>query len=186
VTNLNPFASSWAIAAGIASIVPDECRATKRWIPARVFRTIRLVTAIGRALPIEWIDIPHNDFVAKFFVDPFLLPRGNGSIRRPQQSGPISRRAVNRVIGFLQFTPHGFVGHFSESWMRPTVIADFMTLASGAGDNLRMVGNVLADHKKGCLDVVRAQKIEKFRCKLRAGAIVESQGNVMVHRHVPN
>jgi hypothetical protein len=130
------------------------------------------------ALPIEWIDIPHNDFVAKFFVDPFLLPRGNGSIRRPQQSGPISRRAVNRVIGFLQFTPHGFVGHFSESWMRPTVIADFMTLASGAGDNLRMVGNVLADHKKGCLDVVRAQKIEKFRCKLRAGAIVESQGNV--------
>jgi len=43
--------------------------------PARVFRTIRLVTAIGRGASIEWIDIPHNDFVAKFFVDPFLLPR---------------------------------------------------------------------------------------------------------------
>jgi hypothetical protein len=60
--------------------------------------------------------------------------------------------------------------------MGPAVIADLVALAHGPGDDLGMRGDVFTDDKESGLDVVSGQKIEKFRRKFRAWAVVESEG----------
>jgi hypothetical protein len=69
-------------------------------------------------------------------------------------------RCLDRVIGFLQFGSDTIVAHFAKSWMRPAVIADFVALADRALQNFRVLRGVLANHKKGRMDVMRSQYIK--------------------------
>src|SRR5882724_1218685 len=69
--------------------------------------------------------------------------------------------------------------------MRPTMICNFVTFASSAGDNVRMLRDVFADHKKSYLDMVGREEIEQFWGKCCAWSIIKCHCDVRavdVHR----
>ena len=59
--------------------------------------------------------------------------------------------------------------------MVPGVIADRVTGAGGALDDLRMAGRGLADHEEGATRAVRLEQVEEARRPERVGAVVEGQ-----------
>ena len=108
--------------------------------PGRVSLTMRLVDdARARPFPVERIDVPENDAITKFIVDPLLLPRRDRAVGRPHQDGPRPDRRPDRVVRLLQLGAHAFVRHFAEGRMRPAVIADLVAFAHGPLQNLGMV-----------------------------------------------
>ncbi len=46
--------------------------------------------------------------------------------------------------------------------MRPGMIRDLVTFTRGAFQDLRMIGGIFADDKKGRLHVMRREEIEQF------------------------
>ena len=65
------------------------------------------------------------------------------------------------------------------------MVCDFVTFASSAGDNVRMLRDVFADHKKSCLDMVGREEIEQFWGKCRTWSIIKCHCDVRavdVHR----
>src|SRR4029450_1967221 len=69
--------------------------------------------------------------------------------------------------------------------MRPTMVCNFVTLAKSAGDNVRMLRDVFADHKKSCLDMVGGEQIKQFWRKCCAWSMIECPCDVRavdVHR----
>src|SRR4030095_2981318 len=69
--------------------------------------------------------------------------------------------------------------------MRPTMVCNFVTFASSAGDNVRMLRDVFADHKESCLDMVGGEEIEQFWGECRAWSIIKCHCNIRdvdVHR----
>src|SRR5262249_61851051 len=51
--------------------------------------------------PIEWINIPKDNVVSKFIVDPSFFPFRDRSIGRPKQGGPVACGALDCIIGSL-------------------------------------------------------------------------------------
>ena len=145
----------------------------------RVSFTMRLRhNARARPFPIERIDVPNDDAITELIVDPALLPRRDRAIGRPHQRRTHSDRRRDGVVGFLQLAPHSFIRHFAEIRMRPGMIADFVTFAHRALQDLRMVRRILSDDEKSRLDVMRGEEIEQFRRELLARSVVESHGDV--------
>ena len=76
--------------------------------------------------PVERINVPKNDVVSEFVMDPSFFAFGNRSIRRPKQSGTFPRGTLNCVVGPLQLAANTFLRHLGEIGMRPTVARDFV------------------------------------------------------------
>ncbi len=47
--------------------------------------------------------------------------------------------------------------------MRPTMISNFVSLARGARNDLRMLRYVFADHEECCFNMMSGKNIEQFR-----------------------
>src|SRR6266481_866155 len=99
--------------------------------------------------PVERVNVPKNDVVSEFVVDPSFLPLGDRSIRWPKQRGTLACGAFDRVISSLYLAANIFLRHLGEVRMRPTVVANFVAFLGSPGDDFRMFGDVLADHKEG-------------------------------------
>ena len=132
----------------------------------------------SRPLPIERVHIPDDNSITEIVMNPSLLTRGDGSVWWPQQSRVLPNGGEDRVIRFLQFTAHGFIGHFTQVRMRPGMVSNLMTLTDGAPQNVGVVRRVLAHHKKRRFHMMRREEIEQFRRDSRVRAVVECQGNV--------
>ncbi len=132
----------------------------------------------SRSLPIERIHIPDDDSITKIVMDPVFLPRRDGTVGRPHQRRALPDRGEDRVIRFLQFAAHRFVGHFAQVRMRPGMIRDLVTFADRASQDVGMVRRVLADDEKGRLHVMRREEIEQLRGEGRVRAVVECQGDI--------
>src|SRR4029077_2004756 len=52
----------------------------------------------ARSFPVERINVPKNDVISKFVVDPSFLALGNRSIRRPKQSGTFPSGVFNFIV----------------------------------------------------------------------------------------
>ena len=111
-------------------------------------------------------------------MDPAFLARRDGSVWWPQQRRALPNRIEDRVIRFLQFTAHSFVGHFPEVRMRPGMIRDLMTFADRAPQDAGVVRRVLADHKKRRAHLMRREEIEELRCERRVRAVIECQSDI--------
>src|SRR5438093_1083837 len=72
------------------------------------------------SFPVERVDVPKNDVVSEFVMDPSFLPLGDRSIRRSKQRGALARRVLDCIIGSLYLTANIFLRHLAEVWMRPT------------------------------------------------------------------
>ena len=127
---------------------------------ARIFENTITNNVWSWPSPVQWIDIPKHDFVTELLIDPFFLTGRDRSIRGAQQSGPVAACAPNCVFGFLQLAANSFVRHLGEIRMRPTVIRNFMSFAYLSRHDFGILGNVLADQEKGCLDVMAREQLE--------------------------
>src|SRR5258705_11293418 len=72
------------------------------------------------SFPVEWIDVPKNDVISEFVVDPSFLALGNRSIRRPKQSGTFPSCVFNFIVGSLQLAANTFLRHLRNICGRPT------------------------------------------------------------------
>src|SRR5258705_8056194 len=109
------------------------------------------------SFPVEWIDVPKNDVISEFVVDPSFFAFGNRSIRWAQQRGTFSNGALDCIVGPLQLAANTFLRHLGEIRVRPTVARDFVAFPCGSSNNLRMFRNVFADDEERCLDVAGRQ-----------------------------
>ena len=131
-----------------------------------------------RPLPIERIHVPDDDAITKIVMDPAFLPRRDGAVGRPHQGRALPDRGEDRVIRFLQFPAHRFVGHLAQVRVRPGMIRDFMSFADGAPQDVGMVRCVLAHDKKSRFHAMRREEIEQLRGEGRVRAVVERQGDI--------
>ena len=156
----------------------DEYRGEDDRPALRLFQDSSITTLGPGRLPIERIHVPDDDPITEIFVDPVLLVRGDGTVRRPQQRRAFPDRGHDCVIGFLQFAAHGVVGHFAQVRMRPGMVRDLMAFADGALQDIGMVRRVLADDEKRRLHMMRCEEIEQLRRKSRVRAVIERQGDI--------
>ena len=133
--------------------------------------------AWARPFPIERIDVPKNDAVAKLGVNPLFLARGDGAVRRPQKDRRMPNGGANGVVGFLDFTPDGGVRHLAQIWVAPTVIRDFVALFDRALQDAGIALGILADDEKGRVKMVSGQDIEQLRREFVVRAVVEGHGD---------
>ena len=61
----------------------------------------------------------------------------------------------------------------------PGVRADLAALRDGAGENLRVLGGALTEHKEGALGVVAREDVENARRERRMGAVIKSQRHIL-------
>src|SRR5207249_3843302 len=100
----------------------------------------------ARPFPVERVNVPENDVVSEFVVDPSFLAVGDRSIWRPKQSRTISGGVLNCIVGSLQLAANTFQRHLGEVWMRPTVVANLVPFPGGSRDNLGMFRNIFTKH----------------------------------------
>jgi hypothetical protein len=58
------------------------------------------------------------------------------------------------------------------------MISNFVPLVRGARDDLGVLDDIFADHKKRGFDVMGCEKIEQFWRELCAGPIVKGHGDI--------
>ena len=63
--------------------------------------------------------------------------------------------------------------------MAVSVISDFMPFLDFPQDNLGVDGDILADHKKGCVNLIFFQQIENFIRLGRVRSVVECEGDFL-------
>jgi hypothetical protein len=129
-------------------------------------------------LPIERVDVPNDDPITEFVMDPTLLIRRDVAIGRAQQRWPLADGRGDGVVRFLQLVPDRFIRHFREVGMRPGMVRDLVSLARRAPENLGMVRRVLPDDKKCRFEMMSREEVEQFRSERRVGAIVEGKSDV--------
>src|SRR5207244_1978712 len=83
----------------------------------------------ARPFPVERVNVPKNDVVSEFVVDPSFLPLGDRSIRRSKQRGPLPRRVLDCIVGSLYLAANIFLRHLAEVRMGPTVVSNFVPFA---------------------------------------------------------
>src|SRR6266481_6752456 len=99
--------------------------------------------------PVERVNVPEDDVVSEFVVDPSFLPLSDRSIRWSKQGGTLACGAFDRIISSLHLAANIFLRHLREVWMRPTVVANFVAFLGSLGDDFRMFGDVFANNEKG-------------------------------------
>src|SRR4029077_1666281 len=113
----------------------------------------------ARPFPVEWINVPEDDAITKFRVDPFFLSRGDRAIGRPHQDRANADRRPDRFVGLLQLSTNALVPHLAKSRVRPAMIADFMALAHGPQQDLGVFHDISAYDKKSRVDVVLGENV---------------------------
>src|SRR5436190_5219794 len=109
------------------------------------------------SFPVERINVPKNDVISEFVVDPSFFAFGYRSIGWAQQCWTFPGGALNCIVGSLQLATNAFLRHLSEIRVRPTVARDFVSFACCSRNDLGMFRNVFTDDEEGCLDVVGGQ-----------------------------
>src|ERR1700756_313769 len=79
------------------------------------------------SLPIEWINVPQDNFVAELVIHQYALPLRQLTIRRTHQLRFYPGSLHDHLFGPLKLASNIRVGEFREIRMRPGVIADFMS-----------------------------------------------------------
>ena len=77
------------------------------------------------------------------------------------------------VAGAAEFFTDLVRSGAGEIWVRPSVIADYMTAAGDELDKGGLLAGIFADEEEGGFDAVVVEEFEQARCKGGVGAIVE-------------
>src|SRR4029077_3913542 len=105
------------------------------------------------SLPIEWINVPQDDFVAELVIHQYEMPFRQLAIRRTHHLRFYTGGIHDNVLGPLKLASNTCVREFREIRVRPGVIADFMSFRDLLAENVRILLDAFAKHKEGELDV---------------------------------
>lgn len=128
--------------------------------------------------PVERIDFPHDDVVAKLIMNPFLLRFGDCAVRRAEQDGAQTGGFLNGVLRAENLAGDSGFGHLRKLRMRPGMIADFAALGDFAFENFRIACGVFSDDEKGDVDMAFGENVEQSRRVGRARAVVKCHGDI--------
>ena len=154
---------------------------------SRLFEDAACYDGRARPFPIERIDVPKDDSITEFGIDPLFLPRGDRAVRWPHQDWVTAKRLPNRIVRFLQLRPYPGIRHFRESRVRPAMVADLVSFAHRSLQDLGMLNRVLANDEESRVDVMLGQDVEQLRSQFFARAVIKSHRDIRpvdMHRAV--
>jgi hypothetical protein len=91
------------------------------------------------SLPIEWINVPQDDFVTELVIHQYALAFRQLAVRRTHQLRFYPGGLPDQIFGPLKLASNIRVREFRKIRVRPGVIADFMSFRDLPAENVRVL-----------------------------------------------